>query len=87
MLNCTKVVRKELRAELGDISDNGRRCDLFFRSGESELANLEIKPPSRGGSIVIQQNRKNIRINRCIQLALHEVGLDVPVIAGDIVGK
>ncbi|KAG0247756.1 hypothetical protein BG011_000964 [Mortierella polycephala] len=86
MLNCTKVVRKELQAEFGDISDSGRRCDLFFRSGENELANLEIKPPSRCGSILAQQNRKNVRINRCIQLALHEVGLDTAVIAGDIVG-
>ncbi|KAF9579910.1 hypothetical protein BGW38_003641 [Lunasporangiospora selenospora] len=55
-------------------------------SGENELANLEIKAPSACESVLIQQNRKNIRINRCIQLALHRIGLDAAIIAGDIVG-
>ncbi|KAG9322894.1 hypothetical protein KVV02_002403 [Mortierella alpina] len=87
ILNASKVVKKGLQLEFGDMAESGRRCDLFFRSGAVELANIEIKSPTQSGSVPICQNRKNVRLNRCIQLALEELGMeDATVIGGDIVG-
>ncbi|KAF9984133.1 hypothetical protein BGZ75_004277 [Mortierella antarctica] len=87
ILNASKVVTKGLQLEFGDMAESGRRCDLFFRSGAVELANIEIKSPAQSGSVPVCQNRKNVRLNRCIQLALEELGMeDATVIGGDIVG-
>ncbi|KAF9943377.1 hypothetical protein BGZ67_000057 [Mortierella alpina] len=87
ILNASKVVTKGLQLEFGDMAESGRRCDLFFRSGAVELANIEIKSPAQSGSVPVCQNRKNVRLNRCIQLALEEPGMeDATVIGGDIVG-
>ncbi|KAF9947442.1 hypothetical protein BGZ70_002676 [Mortierella alpina] len=56
-------------------------------SGEVELANIEIKSPAQSGSVPVCQNRKNVRLNRCIQRALEELGVkNATVIGGDIVG-
>ena len=52
-----------------------------------ELVNIEIKSPAQSGSVPIYQNLKNVRLKRCIQRALEELGMaDATVIGGDIVG-
>ncbi|KAG0301333.1 malate DEHYDROGENASE, NAD-dependent [Dissophora globulifera] len=82
------TLREELRAKelgFGDMAESGRRCDMLLRSGAVEQANIEIKPSMQGGSVPVFQNRKNVRLNRCVQLSLLELGMeDASVIAGDI---
>ena len=43
MLEATKVVKKELSDEFGDVSDSGRKCDLVFRYAGVDISNIEFK--------------------------------------------
>ncbi|KAI7830770.1 hypothetical protein BC939DRAFT_261085 [Gamsiella multidivaricata] len=88
ILSSSKVVNKGLQLEFGDMAESGRRCDMLFRSGAVELANIEIKTVAQSGSVPVCQNRKNVRLNRCVRVALQELGMEnATVIAGDIVGQ
>ncbi|KAG0325880.1 hypothetical protein BGZ99_010481 [Dissophora globulifera] len=87
-LRSTKAVQGILAEEFGNEgSETGRRVDLKFCHGRIEVANLELKSPSQKRMARAKQTRKNLRLGRCIQLQLENIGVLSPqVLCGDISG-
>ncbi|KAF9917203.1 hypothetical protein FBU30_000886 [Linnemannia zychae] len=87
MLEATKVVKKELSEEFGDVSDSGRKCDLVFRYADIEVLNIEFKRVDSSIRDLAVHSSKNVRLARCIQES--HVGPRVAkpsVLMGDVAG-
>ncbi|ORZ18296.1 hypothetical protein BCR41DRAFT_421543 [Lobosporangium transversale] len=72
-----KGVQEILNKEFGDHSTYGRKADMLFKS-KSELCNFEFKAEGTPPSEMLIQNRKNIRLNRCILEHLRRLGVSRP---------
>ncbi|KAG0318465.1 hypothetical protein BGZ99_005683 [Dissophora globulifera] len=69
------TLREELRAKEAAIFRVLKAKNMILRKAV-EQANIEIKPSMQGGSVPVFQNRKNVRLNRCVQLSLLELGVE-----------
>ncbi|KAG0313926.1 hypothetical protein BGZ99_008473 [Dissophora globulifera] len=87
MLEATKVIKRELSDEFGDISDSGRKCDLVFRYAGIDISNIEFKKADTSMRDLAIQSSKNVRLARCIQESCVEFGVARPsVLMGDVAG-
>jgi hypothetical protein len=73
----SKDVQIILNREFGDHSPYGRKADMLFKS-RTELCNFEVKPEGTSPTDMMTQNRKNIRLNRCILENLRKLGVARP---------
>ncbi|KAF9084652.1 hypothetical protein BGX27_003737, partial [Mortierella sp. AM989] len=84
----SKAMRQMQSAEFGDPSESGRKSDCLFMFEEIELSNIEFKKPGISETDLGVQNRKNIRLGRCLQEAHVAFGAVEPsVLMGDVSGK
>ena len=80
-------MRQKQSAEFGDVADSGRKVDCMFRFKDIELSNIEFKAPGISERDVAIQNRKNVRLARCIQEAHASVGAnDSQILMADVSG-
>ncbi|KAG0297600.1 hypothetical protein BGZ96_005703 [Linnemannia gamsii] len=87
MLEATKVIKKELSDEFGDVSDSGRKCDLVFRFSGIEVSNIEFKRAETSARDLAVQSSKNVRLARCIQESHVKLGMSkASVLMGDVAG-
>ncbi|KAF9117464.1 hypothetical protein BGW39_002160, partial [Mortierella sp. 14UC] len=87
MLEASKIMRKWQAEEYGDVSEAGRKVDCLFMFDGIELSNLEIKHPDISKNELGIQNKKNIRLARCIQEAHIALGVkDACVFMADVCG-
>lgn len=87
MLEASKIMRRMQAAEYHDLSDAGRRLDCLFMMNDVELSNIEVKRPGSSKLDITIQNRKNVRLARCIQESHIALGMDKPsILMGDVCG-
>ncbi|KAG0299335.1 hypothetical protein BGZ98_010129 [Dissophora globulifera] len=87
-LEASKVMRKLQSEEYSDTSDVGRKVDCLFAMQGVELSNIEFKHQGATTRDLAIQNRKNVRLARCIQEAHTTYGVKDPsVLIADIFGK
>ncbi|KAG0354822.1 hypothetical protein BC939DRAFT_524459 [Gamsiella multidivaricata] len=83
----SKTMRQMQSAEFGDTSDSGRKTDCLFMFGDIELSNIEFKKPNISQTELGVQNRKNIRLGRCLLEARAAFGVEAPsVLMADVSG-
>lgn len=88
MLKASKVMRKIQSAEHSDLAEAGRRVDCLFMRNDVELSNIEFKSPKIGDRELTIQNRKNVRLARCIQESHLLLGeKDPSILMADVYGK
>ncbi|KAF9203139.1 hypothetical protein BGZ59_001795 [Podila verticillata] len=80
MLEASKVMRHMQSLEHGDVSDAGRKVDCIFMYKGIELSNIEFKRAEIGERDLAIQNRKNVRLARCIQEFHASLGVEDPSI-------
>ncbi|KAF9315564.1 hypothetical protein BG006_003727 [Podila minutissima] len=78
ILQTSKVMRQMQSLEHGDVSDTGRKADCIFMHEGVELSNIEFKRADIGERDLAIQNRKNVRLARCIQQAHISLGIKDP---------
>ncbi|KAG0345386.1 hypothetical protein BG004_003750 [Podila humilis] len=66
--------------EYGDVSVTGRKVDCNFMYKGTELSNIEFMRPDIGAQEIAIQNRKNVRLVRCIQESHASLGVKDPSI-------
>jgi len=82
----SKDVQVILNREFGDYSPYGRKADMLFKS-RTEMCNFEFKADGTSPTDMMTQNRKNIRLNRCILENLRKIGVLSPrILFADIKG-
>ncbi|KAF9423932.1 hypothetical protein BGZ76_003594 [Entomortierella beljakovae] len=87
ILESSKLLRQMQSSEHGDVSDWGRKVDCMFMHSEIELSNIEFKCPNICPKEIAIQNRKNIRLARCIQESHLAMGASSSsVIMADVIG-
>ncbi|KAF9577831.1 hypothetical protein BGW38_006712, partial [Lunasporangiospora selenospora] len=87
MLAASKVMRHMQAIEHGDVADTGRKVDCIFMYKGIELSNVEFKRSDVGTRDLEIQNRKNIRLARCIQEVHTSLGVEKPyVFMADVYG-
>ncbi|ORZ27812.1 hypothetical protein BCR41DRAFT_383520 [Lobosporangium transversale] len=87
MLKASKTMRHMQWEEHGDISDTGRKVDCVFMYKGIELSNIEFKRTDVGARDIAIQNRKNVRLARCIQEVHTSLGVKDPsVFMADVHG-
>lgn len=70
------------------MNETGRKVDCLFTFDGIELSNLEIKHADISKNELAIQNKKNIRLARCIQEAHVALGVkDARVFMADVCGK
>ncbi|KAG0247022.1 hypothetical protein BG011_002204 [Mortierella polycephala] len=79
-LEASKVMRHMQSLEHGDVSDAGRKVDCIFMYKGIELSNIEFKRAEIGERDLAIQNRKNVRLARCIQEVHASLGVESPSI-------
>jgi hypothetical protein len=67
LLEASKVIKQMQSSEYGDVSDSGRKVDCIFMYDDIELSNIEFKNEDTPERELAVQNRKNIRLARCLQ--------------------
>ncbi|KAF9549959.1 hypothetical protein EC957_002019 [Mortierella hygrophila] len=83
----SKAVRQMQSSEFGDPSDCGRKADCLFMFGEIELSNIEFKRDNIDETEIRVQNRKNVRLGRCLQESQAAYGVEAPsVLMADVAG-
>ncbi|KAG0306838.1 hypothetical protein BGZ99_001664, partial [Dissophora globulifera] len=86
-LKASKIMRQMQSAEYSDVSDAGRKVDCLFMMDDIELSNVEFKSPEICKKELAIQNRKNVRLTRCIQEAHVTLGIeDANVLMADVFG-
>ncbi|KAG9068817.1 hypothetical protein KI688_011103 [Linnemannia hyalina] len=81
----SKAVRQMQSSEFGDPSDCGRKADCLFMFGEIELSNIEFKRDNIDETEIRVQNRKNVRLGRCLQESQAAYGVEAPsVLMADV---
>ncbi|KAF9292919.1 hypothetical protein BGZ74_000116 [Mortierella antarctica] len=83
----SKIMRQRHAAEYSEISECGRKVDCLFMYEGLEISNIEFKRPGSTERDPALQNRKNVRLARCIQEAHIALGVeDASVMMADIAG-
>ncbi|KAF9377651.1 hypothetical protein BGX21_003133 [Mortierella sp. AD011] len=83
----SRIIRQMQSSEFGDPSDMGRRADCLFMFDDIEISNIEFKKPSTSEAEIGLQNRKNVRLGRCLQQGFVEFGVAEPsVVMADVAG-
>ncbi|ORZ19295.1 hypothetical protein BCR41DRAFT_43092 [Lobosporangium transversale] len=86
-LEASKSMRRMQSSEYGDVSDTGRKVDCIFMYKGIELSNIEFKCPNICPQDIAIQNRKNVRLARCIQEAHLAIGVSSPsILMADVSG-
>ncbi|GJJ77246.1 hypothetical protein EMPS_09605 [Entomortierella parvispora] len=80
MLEASKIMRQMQSLEHGDASDTGRKVDCIFMFQGVELSNIEFKRADCGARDLAIQNRKNVRLARCLQEYHASIGVKDPSI-------
>lgn len=80
MLVASKIMKKLQSLEHGDVSESGRKVDCIFVVDDVEISNIEFKRPNVSDTDIAIQNRKNVRLARCIQEELRTLGMEEPVV-------
>ncbi|KAF9427678.1 hypothetical protein BGZ76_002231 [Entomortierella beljakovae] len=81
ILSASKIMRKLQSLEHGDVSEGGgRKVDCIFVANDVEISNIEFKRSKISGSEIAIQNRKNVRLARCIQEEFRAIGMNNPVV-------
>ncbi|KAF8937738.1 hypothetical protein BGZ58_002229 [Dissophora ornata] len=75
VLEASKVMKQMQSSEYGDISDSGRKVDCIFMYENIELSNIEFKKEDASERDLAIQNRKNVRLARCLQEAHAAIGV------------
>ncbi len=84
-MEASKIVRQQQAAEYSEVSDCGRKVDCIFMLEGLEISNIEFKRPSCTERDLALQNRKNVRLARCIQEAHVTLGVeDASVMITDV---
>ncbi|KAF9924233.1 hypothetical protein FBU30_005765 [Linnemannia zychae] len=87
VMESSKIMRQQQSIEFGDASENGRKVDILFMFDGVEVSNIEFKKPGTSESDMAIQNRKNIRLARCIQQAHIALGVKDPfILMADVSG-
>ncbi|KAF9579354.1 hypothetical protein BGW38_004422, partial [Lunasporangiospora selenospora] len=87
MLEASKIMKRWQTEEYGDVSEAGRKVDCLFMFDGIELSNLEIKHSHISKTDLAIQNKKNIRLARCIQESHVALGVeDASVFMADVCG-
>ncbi|KAI8599375.1 hypothetical protein EDD21DRAFT_380088 [Dissophora ornata] len=87
VLRSSRHVQEVLNEEFTDVATFGRKVDLVFKSGDTELTNFEFKPHGVSDSTLKVQHKKNIRLNRAIMEDLILSGVEKPsIMFGDFEG-
>ncbi|KAG0217821.1 hypothetical protein BGW41_000425, partial [Actinomortierella wolfii] len=80
-------MRLRQAAEFSDVSDSARKVDCVFMFEGLEISNIEFKRPGCSERELALQNRKNIRLARCIQEAHVAFGVeDASIMMADVAG-
>ncbi|KAF9207746.1 hypothetical protein BGZ49_010647 [Haplosporangium sp. Z 27] len=86
-LKASKIVRQMQCDEYGEASDAGRKVDCLFMIEDIELSNIAFKSPESCKKELALQNRKNVRLARCIQENHVTFGVDdANILMADIFG-
>ncbi|KAF8938872.1 hypothetical protein BGZ58_011242 [Dissophora ornata] len=73
--------------EFGEASEAGRKVDCIFKYLDIEMSNIEFKCADISERDLAIQNRKNIRLARCIQESHVAIGVHDPcVLMADVFG-
>ncbi|KAF8950331.1 hypothetical protein BGZ46_004597, partial [Entomortierella lignicola] len=81
ILSASKIMRKLQSLEHGGVSEGGgRKVDCIFVVDDVEISNIEFKRSKISGSEIAIQNRKNVRLARCIQEEFRAIGMENPVV-------
>ncbi|KAF8924956.1 hypothetical protein BGZ47_003557, partial [Haplosporangium gracile] len=87
MLEASKIMRRMQTAEYNDVNHAGRKLDCLFMMNDVELSNIEVKHPGSSRVDLTVQNRKNVRLARCIQESHIALGIDKPsILMADVCG-
>ncbi|GJJ74983.1 hypothetical protein EMPS_07341 [Entomortierella parvispora] len=87
VMAASKAVRQMQSSEFGDPSDSGRKADCLFMMGDIELSNIEFKRQGIDETEIRIQNRKNVRLGRCLQESHAKYGIEAPsVLMADVAG-
>jgi hypothetical protein len=88
MLEASKDMRHMQSLEHGDISDAGLKVDRIFMYKGIELSTIEFKRAEIGARDLAIQNRKNVRLARCIQEVHASLGVGDPsIFMADVHGR
>ncbi|KAF9421341.1 hypothetical protein BGZ94_008852, partial [Podila epigama] len=79
-LEASKMMKKMQACEFGDVNEAGRKVDCLFMMDGVELSNIEMKHAETSARDLAIQNRKNVRLARCIQEAHIKYGIKDPAI-------
>ncbi|KAF9428995.1 hypothetical protein BGZ76_001971 [Entomortierella beljakovae] len=86
-LEASKIMRQHQVSEYNDVSESARKVDCLFMYEGLELSNIEFKKPDTSNRDLAIQNRKNVRLGRCIQEAHIALGVQEPsVMMADVAG-
>ncbi|KAF9110348.1 hypothetical protein BGX30_008015, partial [Mortierella sp. GBA39] len=86
-LVASKIMRQRQTAEYSEVSESGRKVDCLFMYKGLEISNIEFKRPGTTERDLALQNRKNVRLARCIQEAHVTLGVeDASVMMADVAG-
>ncbi|KAI8599502.1 hypothetical protein EDD21DRAFT_379697 [Dissophora ornata] len=86
-LEASKIMRQHQVSEYNDASESARKVDCLFLYEGLELSNIEFKKPGTSNRDLAIQNRKNVRLGRCIQEAHNSLGMQEPsVMMADVAG-
>lgn len=66
VLEASKLMKQMQSTEYGDVSDSGRKVDCIFMYEDVELSNIEFKNEDSSERELGLQNRKNVRLARCL---------------------
>ncbi|KAG0278379.1 hypothetical protein BGZ96_002406 [Linnemannia gamsii] len=87
VLESSKIMRQLQSAEYGDVSESGQKVDMLSMFDGIEVSNVEFKRPGATEQDLAIQNRKNVRLARCIQEAHAALGVTDPsVLMADVAG-
>jgi hypothetical protein len=87
-LKASRIMKRMQSAEYNDVSESGRKADCLFMMENLELSNIEFKSPEAGKRELAIQNRKNVRLARCIQESHISLGeKDASILMADVFGK
>ncbi|KAF9428043.1 hypothetical protein BGZ94_003523 [Podila epigama] len=87
VLMASKAIKHRLATKFAQVTDFGKKVDCAIMWMDIELSNIEFKEPEVSAREAALQNRKNIRLGRCIQQAHAKIGVKAPkVLMGDVRG-
>ncbi|CAO3667383.1 unnamed protein product [Umbelopsis ramanniana] len=86
-LKASRIMKQIQSSEYSDVSESGRKVDCLFMVENHELSNIEFKSPEIGKRELAIQNRKNVRLARCIQESHISLGeKDASILMADVCG-